>query len=273
MHNPDKVKIRDSRGDAVDGGSLDELLSELSSIVASALDARHCVIHLLTERQAAEIGLRQRAGFVDNASASAGSDVVNVRESDSRGPYTMVLERASVAARATAIEVTGECQLSDSMFAPLLLRGKTIGIVYAYRPLKKPCFDADDLRLLENLSLLVVKALHVNQIQQLMKSRFTQAALTRSSEKTVREIIAGSAQNPNQIAKILAKSFYREMTNAGFNFSQIIHAASEIISELSNSVRKHKNSRNRRVQTARASDEGSLSREAELANEILDRTG
>src|SRR6516225_6367627 len=124
MHNPDRVKIRDPRGDAGYASSLDELLSELSSIVASALDARHCAIHLLSERQAAELGLRQRAGFVDNP--SSGSDAVNVRESDTRGPYAMVLERASVAARANAIEVAADCQLSDSMFAPLLLRGKTI---------------------------------------------------------------------------------------------------------------------------------------------------
>ncbi len=274
MHNSDSVKICEPLGDIGYASSPDELLSELSSTVAKALDARQCKIHLLNERQAAEIGLNQhglhqRVGFGD----TGGSDVLNVRESAAGGPFAMVLEPATVAVDATTMEAVAGPHPGDSIRAPLLLRGKTIGIVYAYEPLHKPCFSANDLRLLENLTLLVVKALHANQIQQLMKSRFTQAALTRSSEKTVREIIAGSAQNTNQIAKILAKSFYREMANAGFDFNQIIHAASEIISELSNSVRKHRNSHSRRVQTAKASDEGSFSREVELANEILDRTG
>jgi len=269
MHHSDSVKICEPLGDIGYASSPDELVSELSSIVAKALDARHCAIHLLNQRQAAETGLNQRVGFGD----TGGSDVLNVRESAARGPFAMVLEPATVAVDATTMEAVAGRRPGDSICAPLLLRGKTIGIVYAYEPLHKPCFSADDLRLLENLTLLVAKALHANQIQQLMKSRFTQAALTRSSEKTVREIIAGSAQNTNQIAKILAKSFYREMTNAGFDFNQIIHAASEIISELSNSVRKHRNSHSRRVQTANASDEGSFSREVELANEILDRTG
>jgi L-methionine (R)-S-oxide reductase len=269
MHNSDRVKICEPLGDIGYASSPDERLSELSCIVAKALDARQCAIHLLNERQAAEIGPNQRARFGD----ASGPDVVNVRESAAGGPCAVVLEPATLAANETGMEAVAGSHPGDTICAPLLLRGKTIGIVYAYEPLHKPCFSADDLRLLGNLTLLIVKALHANQIQQLMKSRFTQAALTRSSEKTVREIIAGSAQNTNQIAKILAKSFYREMTNAGFDFNQIIHAASEIISELSNSVRKHRNSHSRRVQTAKASDEGSFSREVELANEILDRTG
>jgi hypothetical protein len=41
------------------------------------------------------------------------------------------------------------------------------------------------------------------------------------------------------MARIVARSFYREMTIAGFSQSQIIKVASEIISELSVSVRRH----------------------------------
>jgi hypothetical protein len=72
-------------------------------------------------------------------------------------------------------------------------------------------------------------------------------AVTRSGDKTISEIISGSGQNPNHIARILAKSFYREMTIAGFSFNQIIYAASEVISELSNSLRKHSASHKQHV--------------------------
>jgi hypothetical protein len=46
-------------------------------------------------------------------------------------------------------------------------------------------------------------------------------------------------QNPDQVAKILAKSFYKEMTRAGFGPSQIVNAASEIIEQLSGSLNRH----------------------------------
>jgi hypothetical protein len=42
------------------------------------------------------------------------------------------------------------------------------------------------------------------------------------------------------VARILAKSFYRELRSAGFSVRQIIHAAAEIVSEVSASLKRHK---------------------------------
>ena len=41
------------------------------------------------------------------------------------------------------------------------------------------------------------------------------------------------------MANILAKSFFKEMTRAGFGSSQIVNAASEIIAQLSGSLNRH----------------------------------
>jgi len=49
--------------------------------------------------------------------------------------------------------------------------------------------------------------------------------------------MAGVTHNPNQIARILARSFYREMLGAGFNLNQILFAATEVISELSSTIK------------------------------------
>lgn len=51
--------------------------------------------------------------------------------------------------------------------------------------------------------------------------------------------MGGLGECPHEMARIVARSFYREMTIAGFSQSQIIKVASEIISELSVSVRRH----------------------------------
>jgi hypothetical protein len=256
MHRADKGKIGVCASDIEYTRSPEELLSELSSMVAKVLNASRCTIHLLSERQVAEIGPRQRAEF--GGPAISRYDMVSMRRCETRDLYTMGSEGVGALVVANPREADPEVHVRSSMSSALVLQGKTMGIVHAHHPLEKPYFEKEDLRLLDNLAPLIVKAIHANQIQHLMKSRFTQAALTRSSERTVKEIIAGSAQNTNQIARILAKSFYREMTNAGFNFNQIIHAASEIISELSNSVRKHKNSRHHRVEINSTHDSGVL---------------
>ena len=44
----------------------------------------------------------------------------------------------------------------------------------------------------------------------------------------------------NRVAGMLARAFYREMRHCGFSPNQIIHAAGEIISELTSSLNRHK---------------------------------
>ena len=46
--------------------------------------------------------------------------------------------------------------------------------------------------------------------------------------------------NPEKVSKLLAKSFYKEMSKLGFQANHIIYAASEIITQLSISLEKHK---------------------------------
>ena len=43
-------------------------------------------------------------------------------------------------------------------------------------------------------------------------------------------------QKPDQVARLLARSFYREMARAGFDSGQIVGAASEIIAQLNSSL-------------------------------------
>lgn len=42
--------------------------------------------------------------------------------------------------------------------------------------------------------------------------------------------------NPDDVAKILAKAFLKEMTRAGIRSSQIVYAASELIDQLTNNL-------------------------------------
>jgi L-methionine (R)-S-oxide reductase len=194
-------------------GSLDDCLDELSVLVARVISAQGCMIILLTEEEAEQAQLCTRSGF-------------------GFLPGTPRRLRKALLPSAAETGVSG-------MFSTIVMHGKTIGIIQAVLPQEQRSFSKDDLDLFSILTPIITKSIQVIQLQHLLRSRFTQAALIKTSDDTVRTMLSGVVQNPNQIARILAKSFYREMLNAGFSFNQILFAATEVISELSATVRKH----------------------------------
>lgn len=65
-------------------------------------------------------------------------------------------------------------------------------------------------------------------------------AMTLEGVEDAWSMIALSAQDPEKLSKMLAKAFYKEMRHCGFTPNQVIHAAGEIISELTGSLNRHK---------------------------------
>jgi hypothetical protein len=122
--------------------------------------------------------------------------------------------------------------------APLRHGGRVIGMIRVSGPMEKAQFDHDDLRMLHIVTVYIGKSLQIAQLKHLLDSRFAQLALATEVEHTVGQVLA-MAPNPAGIVKVLAKSFYREMTRMGFGANEIIKVASEIISELSGSLRRH----------------------------------
>jgi L-methionine (R)-S-oxide reductase len=126
----------------------------------------------------------------------------------------------------------------NSLCSPIRSSGHVIALLHVSGPLAKPQFDHEDLRLLDLVAVYVGKSLQVSQLQNVLHSRFAQIALAQSVENTVGQVLA-AAHHPAGIVRILAKSFYREMNRMGFGANDIINAASEIISELSGSLKRH----------------------------------
>lgn len=207
-------------------GSMEECLDQLSTVAAHVLNAQGCTILLLSEEEAAEAGL------------CGGAELGMLPERHGKARKATGGPRGVVGKSHTPM-VRGSHGNTESMYSTIVLHGKIIGVIHACRPQQQGCFGKDDLDLFSILTPLITKSIQVIQLQNLLKSRFTQIALTKSNEVTLGDLISGVMQNPNQIARILAKSFYREMLNAGFTFNQIIFAATEVISELSLSLRKH----------------------------------
>jgi len=111
------------------------------------------------------------------------------------------------------------------------------------------------LAAVEIAAWLVGQSLHALRLETLLDSRFAQLALTTEAGSAVgcqRLALAGS--RPEQLARILAKSFFREMVKFGCESGQIITAASEIISQLSATLKRHRDRRHRKTPKSRDGD-------------------
>jgi hypothetical protein len=125
-----------------------------------------------------------------------------------------------------------------SMSWPIVSHSKTIGLIHVGEPKNERYFNPHDLKLLEVVALVIAKLIQVIQLQNILNSRFAQIALAQSVSNATVDPSMMPVHHQNRIAKIVAKSFYREMKKAGFGPNQIIITSSEILSELSVSLRE-----------------------------------
>lgn len=124
------------------------------------------------------------------------------------------------------------------MLAPVSIDGKIVGMVNVCASEDKGAFALADLHLLDVTALFIGKTIQVQQLQTILDSRFIQLALLRDVEHEAGQAFS-AYQNPDQVARILAKSLFKEMTRAGFASGQIIGAASEIIDQLNGQLQRH----------------------------------
>jgi len=240
VENP-LAKLQDLSSFLESRGSLDDNLQQLAAMAAKILGAENCSIMLLGDGEFEELSLRVCANY-GTLPAKAYREEVGKGQGIS-GHVIATGKSLLIADIATSEFAKAARRTRDprkSMISsPILINSKIIGVINVNAPKHGRPFNLDDLTLLDIVALFVGKSMQVIQLQNLLNSRFAQLALLEDAGKTIQSAMAMAGQNPDQIAKIVAKSFYREMTKAGFGSGQIVNAASEIISELSNSLRKH----------------------------------
>lgn len=121
--------------------------------------------------------------------------------------------------------------------APVRVEGRVVGVINAANGAGAPAFDETALALLETSALFLGQALQLRQLRHLLGSRFAQQAML--GEEAGEDNAARLAyRNPDEVARILARSFFREMTHAGFGSAQVVAAASELIGQLNRDLRE-----------------------------------
>lgn len=222
-------------------GTLDEQLGVLAERAAVMLGAAQCSIMLYAEGEADTPRLRVCASYgtlpevaytqlVAHGEGIAGQVAANgvalLVEDITASPYAHLARRKS--------------HTSNSlMVVPIRAEGSTIGVMNVTHPCSASAFNASDLAMLEMIALLTGKAIQTVHLQNLLNSRFAQIALAQEADNAIGGVMLATAYDTDKMARIVAKTFFREMTQAGFGSKQIIQAASEIISQLSGSLHKH----------------------------------
>ncbi len=226
---------------------LDACLRELSAKAADILNSKNCSIMLLKESDD-EQGLKLRVfAHCGSLPEEAFRERMNVREGISghvvaTGKALLIEDiENSQFSHAARRHYPSRCLIS----APIIMNKKVIGVIHVNTPKRKHIYNLEDLNLLNIVAMLVSKSIQVIQVQKLMQSQYTIFAMAERNKKELSSIAATACQDLDKVAKLLAKTFYREMSKAGFGPDHIIDAASEIISLLNDSVVRHKKRRER----------------------------
>jgi len=223
-------------------------LGELVHLAASVTDAAACSIMLLSEGDEDAPRLKLWCA-TEEMPAPAWTEMPGQGESIAgqvleRGESLTIADIRHSEFAPLARDRTG---CGDSFIcAPIVVGTRTIGVVnLSNRPGTGP-FDESDLRLAEIVATLIGKSVQVERLQTLLRSRVAHATLARQEKEVVARLTDGSVP-PARLAKLLAKSFFRDLAAAGFEPGQIIEAASEIIALVSNDIRRYQRHAQRRA--------------------------
>lgn len=124
-----------------------------------------------------------------------------------------------------------------AMVSPIVAGDTVLGLVTVTGPVEERPFDGDDLHLLDTITLYLGQAIHARCLRDLLDSRLLHLAIGNEPERSSTQVRVGSVPTLDKMTRIVARSFYREMTKAGFGSHQIITAATEIISELHSNLK------------------------------------
>lgn len=210
-------------------GSLEDNLHSHAELARRLLGATSCSVMLLGSDSPDDLRMRHcaSAGAVPPAASEAlvasGEGICGRVLASGRALRVEDIFRSEFAGLARHKRAAVPALMS----APVRIDGRTVGVVNV----TGTTFSEAELGLFEVIALFIGKSVQVIQLQGLLASRFAQLAL-------VREGTPGAAvyQNPDDLARILARSFFKEMTRAGFAPGQIVSAASELIGQLNGSL-------------------------------------
>lgn len=225
--------------------NLEESLDEIATISASMLKAERCSILLVSEasHQGQDEYYLQVLTHYGDLPQSAYQEIIRIN--NGIAGYVAATGQPLLIKNITKSPFLSAARypyLHSPSFisAPIIITKQVIGVINVSSPLDKDYFQEEDLHLLKLFARYAGKSLHIAQLQAILKSRFVAMAVARELEEQQAEDSISIHPDPNRLAKLVAKSFFRELTKAGFGPNQIIAIATEVLNLLQKTLDKHK---------------------------------
>lgn len=239
-HNP-LVRLQDLQH-FLAAGTLEESLTQQAAMTATLVGAASCSVMLLNTGEGEDMRMSVYARHGDQPDAALTASVAR-----GEGIAGSVLASGDALCIAD-IGQSGYASLARQrdgapgslMCAPIRIDGRIVGVLNAANPPDMPPFGDTELRLLEVVALFIGKSIQVQQLQHLLDSRFAQLALLQDARQHDGAPARVAYRNPQEVVRLLARSFFREMTKAGFEPAQIVGAASELIDQLNLHLQQQK---------------------------------
>lgn len=222
-------------------GNLNNNLAQLAEMTATILSAKNCSIMLLNEGKSDNLLMNVCASYGPMPAAAykeligKGEGIAGYVIATGKSFLIEDINHSEFAKLARRPSEPGKSLISS----PITISGLIVGVVNISGHMCDRAFNLVDLNLLNVVALFIGKSIQAIQLQSILNSRFAQLALAQEAQSNTDASLGSVFHNPDKVAKIYAKSFYKEMTRGGFGSNQIISAASEIISQLSDNLQQH----------------------------------
>lgn len=216
-------------------------LRELTDLAAAVTDAASCSIMMLSEGDddAPRLKLWCSTEVLPSSAwneAPGPGESIAGRVLEQRAPLLIADIRGSEFA---PLARHRNNQGASFISTPIAVGKHVIGVMNLSGRLGSSPFGESDLGLAEIVATLIGKCVQVERLQTMIRSKVTQVTLAREQREVVARLTDGTVP-PARVAKLLAKSFFRDLSSAGFEPGQIIEAASEIITLVSHDITRHK---------------------------------
>jgi len=208
--------------------SVDALLEDATQIVLDLFAAELCVV-VWRDETPSTLRVRARRSRELSEAGAAGT------HGDAR-----------IIAFVTALR-EGRASKGDEHACALRVGGQTVGFLYA-RDAANPGRGATglDAALLDAFGEHLGVAIETQNLRQLLASRYATIALSRDAQDDGLEQAAldvnflAAVTHPEKVARIIARSFYKDLRRAGFETKQILVVATELIDSLNVALRRTK---------------------------------
>lgn len=226
--------------------NLDEVLQKIASLTAHQLRGQRCSIMLRSEQELkGEIReyLQVFAHYGD-MSAAAYQEIIALNQGIAGTVATTgkpLLIKDITHSSFAELARYPQRKNNSFMSAPIILNERVIGVINLSFPLDKKHFESGDLETLQLFAQQAAQSVYILHLQGMLKSRFVAMAVTREIAEIQAENAIAVHPYPPKLAKIVAKAFFKELTQAGFGTHQVIEIANEVLNLLQKTLNKHKN--------------------------------